>query len=66
MKLTRRQLGIAVTAAAAVAADAQNPAANNQSPDVEKSVREANARNSQTLAQFEIPIATEPAFQFKA
>jgi hypothetical protein len=34
--------------------------------DLEKVIHDANQRNSEALAKFEIPIATEPAFQFKA
>jgi hypothetical protein len=29
------------------------------------SVQDANRRNSDTLAKFEIPLATEPAFRFE-
>ena len=68
-KITRRQLGIAITAAAALSAAAQTPQAPARAAEKEtlaKSARDAIARNSQTLAKYEIPMATEPAFQFKA
>ncbi len=62
-KLTRRRLaGIAAGAAAAATVRAQAPAVN---PDLEKA-RESHRQNSETLAKFEIPASTEPAFQFKA
>jgi hypothetical protein len=64
MTLTRREL--ATAAMAAVAA----PSAESQTPqpaaDLAKVVHDANQRNSEALAKFEIPMATEPAFQFKA
>jgi hypothetical protein len=63
-KFTRRELGIAVAGAGAVAVNAQPPAGNDQA--IERSARERNTRNAETLAKFEIPISTEPAFQFKA
>ena len=60
MKTTRRELGTAVVAAAlATRTEAQEP-------DLTKLVHDANQRNSEALAKFEILIATEPAFQFKA
>jgi hypothetical protein len=65
MKLTRRQLGASAAATvAAAAANAQSPAPPDQS--IAQVVRDANRRNSETLAKFEIPIGTEPAFQFRA
>jgi hypothetical protein len=64
-KFTRRELGIAVAGAGAVAVNAQPPAAGNDQA-IERSARERNTRNAETLAKFEIPISTEPAFQFKA
>jgi hypothetical protein len=33
--------------------------------DATQQARDAWQRNSETLAKFEIPMATEPAFQFK-
>jgi hypothetical protein len=62
MKTTRRELGIAAAAAAlALKADAQAPPL----ADPSKLVHDLNQRNSETLAKFEIPIATEPAFRFE-
>jgi hypothetical protein len=65
MKLTRRELGVtAVATVAAAASPAQTPPTADQS--VAQVVRDANRRNAETLAKFEIPIDTEPAFQFRA
>jgi hypothetical protein len=62
MKTTRRELGTAaLTVALARAAEAQAPDA-----DLTRLIHDANQRNSETLAKFEIPIATEPAFRFEA
>ena len=64
MKISRRELGaVAVAAVVAPSAEPQTPAPQ---PDLAQSVRDANRRNAETLAKFEIPIATEPAFEFKA
>jgi hypothetical protein len=65
MKLNRRQLVTAATGTAlAVKAIAQQtPAAPS---DFMKAARDANQRNAETLAKFEVPVSTEPAFQFKA
>jgi len=58
--LSRRELA----AAAAGSAFAMKAAA--QAPAPPPTAREANERNAETLAKFELPAATEPAFQFKA
>jgi hypothetical protein len=64
MTLTRRELAAAAMAAVtAPSAESQTP---SPSGDLSKVIHDANQRNSETLAKFEIPIATEPAFQFKA
>jgi hypothetical protein len=62
MKLNRRQL-ITAASASALAARAQQPAPE---ADLTKAAHDANQRNSETLAKFEVPMSTEPAFQFKA
>ena len=66
MKLTRRELAITAAGAAAIAVQAESAAQTAPGDDLIKTVRATNARNSETLAKFEIPMATEPAFQFKA
>ena len=60
MKLTRRELVIAAGSVTAMQALAQAPATQPQS------ARDDVQRNGETLAKFGIPMATEPAFQFKA
>jgi hypothetical protein len=60
MKLTRRQLVIAAAVgSAALKASAQSAPAPQAATDTIR-------QNAETLAKFTIPIATEPAFQFKA
>ena len=66
MKITRRRL--AALAAAAVAAPpqagvAQQPAAGE---DLMKTKRDQMQANATALAAVKIPMAVEPAFQFKA
>ncbi|HKD05284.1 MAG TPA: hypothetical protein VKB79_05205 [Bryobacteraceae bacterium] len=65
MKLTRRELGAtAVATVAAATSQAQTPPPPDQG--IAQVVRDANRRNAEALAKFEIPIETEPAFQFRA
>jgi hypothetical protein len=61
-KLTRRQLASLVTAAPLAA---QTPAAPQPEDDLGIQ-RALIKRNSEQLAKVEIPMSTEPAFQFKA
>jgi hypothetical protein len=63
-EFTRRELAL-TAAAGAVTARAQAPGQTG-GDDLEKAARDLNARNAETLTKFEIPISTEPAFQFKA
>jgi hypothetical protein len=64
MKITRRRL--AAGAAASVAALAQTPAPTAESDDeLLKGAREQVRRTGETLSRQQIPMATEPAFQFK-
>jgi hypothetical protein len=63
MKLNRRQLVTGAGSALAARALAQNPAPET---DLTKAARDANRNHSETLAKFEVAMATEPAFQFKA
>jgi hypothetical protein len=64
MKLTRRQLATALTSAAALA---QTPSGPPATPDDElKAARDRLKANGAALAKQEVPMATEPAFQFKA
>jgi hypothetical protein len=64
MRLTRRQLATALTSAAAMAQTQSGPAAT---PEEElKAARDRVQANGAALAKQEVPMATEPAFQFKA
>jgi hypothetical protein len=64
MKLTRRQLAAAVAPAIAHAQAQSRPPAT---PDDElKTAQDRIRANGETLARQAVPMATEPAFQFKA
>jgi len=75
MKLTRRELVVAA-AGTVIAAKAQAqsvatpvgapPVAAPTSADFAKQSQDGVAKNRDLLAKFEIPMSTEPAFQFKA
>jgi hypothetical protein len=60
-KISRRKL-IAAAAGTAVASAQSGPA----QPDLARAAREQNQRSGEVLTKFELPIATEPAFHFKA
>jgi hypothetical protein len=64
MKLTRRKLAAALVSATAVAA--QQPQAAPAPTDDLKSARDRMQANAAALAATPLPMATEPAFQFKA
>ena len=64
MKMTRRQLAAAMVSAAAVTAQTPLPAAS-PGDDLE-AARNRLKTNRDALAQVQVPMATEPAFQFKA
>ena len=62
---TRRELAlIAVTSLTAPSAVAQAPSA--PATDWYQAAIDSHKQNSQTLAQFQIDMSVEPAFQFKA
>jgi hypothetical protein len=64
MKLTRRELATALSSAAALA---QTPSGPPATPEEElKAARDRVLANGAALAKQEVPVATEPAFQFKA
>lgn len=64
-KLTRRELiaGAATVAAASQASAMQAP---TTAEDWGKAAREANRANAEALKKIKLPMATEPAFAFKA
>ncbi len=71
MKITRRQLALAVaggtaagTMIAAAPALAQNPPA--AAPDWDSVARAAHLQSAQTLLKVDVPMDAEPAFQFRA
>jgi hypothetical protein len=64
MRLTRRQLATVLAPAVALAETAAQPAA--APPDEElRAARNRVKTNGETLAGQPVPMATEPAFQFK-
>jgi len=63
MKLSRRELPGALIAGTALLAPAQNPPA---AADAAQNAADTLRRNSEALAKFELPLATEPAFRFRA
>jgi len=66
VKLTRRSLFAAVTAAPLIAVAQEAPQPSSSRDEDLKSARETMANNAALLAKVEVPIATEPAFVFKA
>ena len=68
MKLTRRKLATALVSATALVAQQPQPAAQPATaPDSDlKAARDRLQANAAALAGTPIPMATEPAFQFKA
>ena len=69
MKMTRRKLAFAALGSAVGlrAVGAQTPpAAPGQAEDLNAAAKEQVRKHSETLARFDLPMATEPAFQFKA
>jgi hypothetical protein len=64
MKITRRALAATLTSAAALA---QTQPATPATPDQELQAARGRVKaNSEALAKQEVPMSTEPAFQFKA
>ena len=64
MKLTRRKLATVLVSATAVAAQQPTPAP--AAADDLTAARDRLQANAKTLAATPIPMATEPAFHFKA
>ena len=65
MKITRRQLAKAALAPAALAAQTPPPIPANAQEEL-AAIREQNKQNAQALDKVSVPMALEPAFQFKA
>jgi len=67
LHLTRRELATAATGAVLVARAAgqsQNPVPT--AAEQAQAARDAYRRAAETLAKFDVPMSTEPAFRFKA
>jgi hypothetical protein len=64
MKLTRRQLAIALAPAVALARTAAPPPAPAADDEL-RAARERVRSNGETLTRHALPMAVEPAFQFK-
>jgi len=60
MKITRRKLAAALATSAAIPAQTPQPA-----EDLLKLKRDLMQANAKAVASVKIPMATEPAFQFK-
>ena len=60
--ITRRRLALAALGSAA----ALNTAKSQVPEDLNATAKEQIRKNSETLAKLDLPISTEPAFQFKA
>jgi len=65
MKITRRKLAAALATTAA-AVSAQTPPPQTQPTDDLQTARDRMRANADALANQKLPMATEPAFQFKA
>jgi hypothetical protein len=71
-KITRRQLAAAAWGSAVLGPAAALHAAGTQAPapgppeDLNAAAKEQVRKHSETLAKFDLPMSTEPAFQFKA
>jgi hypothetical protein len=70
-KITRRRLAAAALGSAVLGPAAALHAAGSQAPaaappeDMGAVAREQVRKHSETLAKFDLPMSTEPAFQFK-
>jgi hypothetical protein len=64
-KLTRRQVAAAIAATAPLAAQEAPPQPATPADEL-KAAAERLRRTTGTLAKFEVPMAAEPAFSFKA
>jgi hypothetical protein len=64
LKISRRDLALAVTTAATLSG--QTPSPQQSPPDELAAVRQQNAANQEVLAKFEVAQAVEPAVHFRA
>ncbi len=67
MKITRRRLAASALAPAVAMAQNRPTQPPSEAPEeLLKNAREQVRRNGEAMARISIPMATEPAFQFKA
>ena len=66
MKLTRRKLAATLVSATALSAQQTPPAPPAAADDLLQTARDRLKANTAALAAVPVPMATEPAFQFKA
>ena len=66
MKLTRRKLAVTVLGSSAVSLAQTQPAVPATADDELKAARDRLRSNAEALASQKVPMAVEPAFQFKA
>lgn len=66
IKLTRRDIAVVLSGSAAALAQTPNPPPPQNADDEVQAARSQIRQNAQQLAQFPLPMATEPATQFKA
>ena len=66
MKITRRKLGAAMIAPAALLAQAPPPPIPATREEELAAVKEQNRRNAEAINKVKLPMSTEPAFTFKA
>jgi hypothetical protein len=66
MKITRRELAAALVAAAPAAAEQTTTPQPTTPEDLLKAARANLKSNADAMAAIDVPMATEPAFQFKA
>ena len=69
MKITRRQLAATALGPAAgfsaARSQAQTPPGSTEPQDLNAAAREQIRKTAETLAKFDLPTSTEPAFVFK-
>jgi hypothetical protein len=65
MKITRRKLAAGALVSAAALAQNRQTAAPESDADLLNAAREQNRSTGELLSRYKIPMATEPAFQFK-
>jgi hypothetical protein len=65
-KITRRDLAAVLGSAAGIASARAQEAPASQPKDLNTAAKEQLRKDSEALSKFDLPMSTEPAFQFKA